>query len=140
MLAAAPRCRSQGGRKDVAGPHRLAEDQQDVVGEPPARVLQEQPDQLPDGGVQVGLGQRLGDQLLAELEEPALTVAGLDQAVGIEQQPVAGPQRDVLTDRTGRRPSGGAERRWSGVRKAGTTVRSAGSLDNRLLTLVINGL
>jgi hypothetical protein len=38
-------------------------------------VLQEQPDQLPDGGVQVGLGQRLGDQLLAELEEPALTVS-----------------------------------------------------------------
>jgi hypothetical protein len=47
----------------------LTEDQQDVVGEPPARVLEEQADQLPDGGVKIGLGERLRNRLLAEIKK-----------------------------------------------------------------------
>jgi hypothetical protein len=119
------------GKTGRRGPYGLAEDQQDVVGEPAARVGQEQPDQLSDGGVQVRLGQRLGDHLLTELEEPALPVAGLDQAVGVEQQPVAGPQRDVLADRTGMQ----AKRRGGLFRRHQLQLRRVGGgLHGRVMT------
>jgi hypothetical protein len=47
---------------------RLAEDEQDVVGQAVAGVLEQEPDHLLDGGAQVGQGQRRG-HLVVQLEE-----------------------------------------------------------------------
>jgi hypothetical protein len=58
---------------------RLAEDEQDVLGQAVAGVLEQEPDHLLDGGAQVGQGQRRGHLV-------------------VEQQPVAGLELDVLQD------------------------------------------
>jgi hypothetical protein len=73
----------------------LAEDEQDVVGQPVAGVLEQEPDHPLDRGAQVGQGQRRG-YLVVQLEEAPGAVPGLDQPVGIEQQPVTGLELDVL--------------------------------------------
>ena len=76
----------------------LAEDEQDVIGQPVARVLEQEPDHPLDGGVQVGQGQGRG-HVGIEVKEAARAIAGLGQPVGIEQQPVTRLQRDVLPGR-----------------------------------------
>ena len=65
----------------------LAEDEQDVVGQPVAGVLEQEPDHPLDRGAQVGQGQRRG-YLVIQVEESPGAVPGLDQPVGVEQQPV----------------------------------------------------
>ena len=47
---------------------RLAEDEQHVVGQAVAGVLEQEPDHLLDGGAQVGQGQRRGHPVV-QLEE-----------------------------------------------------------------------
>ena len=59
-----------------------------VVGQAVAGVLEQEPDHLLDRGVQAGQGQCRG-HLVVQLEEAPGAVPGLDQAVGVEQQPVA---------------------------------------------------
>ena len=67
----------------------LAEDEQDVVGQPVAGVFEQEPDHPLDRGAQVGQGQRRG-YLAIQVEEAPGAVPGLDQPVGVEQQPVTG--------------------------------------------------
>jgi hypothetical protein len=76
----------------------LAEDEQDVVGQPVAGVLEQEPDHPLDRGAQVGQGQRRG-YLVVQVEESPGAVPGLDQPVGVEQQPVTGLELDVLPGR-----------------------------------------
>ena len=72
----------------------FAEDEQDVVGQPVAGVLEQEPDHPLDRGVQVGQGQRRSHPVV-QIEEAPGAVPGLDQAVGVEQQPVAGLELPV---------------------------------------------
>jgi pimeloyl-ACP methyl ester carboxylesterase len=76
----------------------LADDEQHVVGERVAGVVEQQLGHAADRAVQVGGSQR-GRHLSVEAEEPARPVPGLHQAIGIEQQPVVRAQRDVLRGR-----------------------------------------
>jgi pimeloyl-ACP methyl ester carboxylesterase len=76
----------------------LGDDEQDVVGERVARVVEQQLDHAADRAVEVGRGQRRRHASV-EGEEAARPVPGLHQAVGIEQQPVVRAQGNVLRGR-----------------------------------------
>jgi hypothetical protein len=58
-------------------------------------VLQEKLDHAPYRGVQPGHRESFGHAAV-DIEEPARAVPRLDQAVGIEQQPVTRLPRDIL--------------------------------------------
>ena len=62
----------------------LAEDEQDVVGQPVAGVLEQEPDYPLDRSAQVGQSQRRGHPVV-QIEEAPGAVPRLDQAVGVEQ-------------------------------------------------------
>jgi hypothetical protein len=67
--------------------------------------------QLVGGRQQVGPAQRVG--LLVDAEEPARPVAGLQQPVGEEQQPVAGADRERRRAQVRMQAQGGCESRGS---------------------------
>ena len=55
---------------------RLAEDEQDVIGQPVARVLEQEPDHAIDCRVQVGQGQRRGHAIVPVEEAPGAVTMG----------------------------------------------------------------
>lgn len=88
---------------------RLAQDEEDVVGEAAAGVIEEQGDDAAQRGIEPGRheGRR---HPRVEIEEPALMVTALDEAVGVEEKPVSRLQRDVLPGRMGMQAE-----RWDGA-------------------------
>jgi DNA-binding MarR family transcriptional regulator len=101
---------ARGGAGGGAGEGELGEQDGDVVVEV-AGMGAEPAEQVVGGCLQVGTAQRGG--LLIQAEEPAGPVAGLEQPVGVEQQPVAvvhgeggGVQVGMQAERRGERGRG----------------------------------
>jgi len=97
-------------------------------------VLEEQVTEAAHARIQARHGER-GQHTFVEVEEPAGSVACLDQAIGIKQQPVALLQHDVLPDGAGMQ----AERRRGLLRHHDLRLRIPGArphFDRRMMAAV----
>lgn len=97
-------------------------------------MLEEEPDHAAYRGVQPWYHEGFGDTVV-EVEESARAVPCLDQAVGVEQQPVARLQRDILPGRARMQ----AERRHRVLQGNDLQPGAVGAyLDGRMVTAIDN--